>query len=155
MPHCLIAAASTGHTKEISEYLQVDEPPCRKAHHYIITSLYHYQHVIVSLYWPRRRVEQALLHTPLLRTFFMGAGHPREACPHRTRSQRPCLSCKLVRVISLVGSSCSGPLPSAGGVRGLQIYQSPSLAALCLTSASYGSKFIHEPCQTLIGSVTW
>lgn len=36
------------------------------------------------------------MHAPVLRSYYLGGGHPRELCSHRTASS-PCLSCELVR----------------------------------------------------------
>ncbi len=39
---------------------------------------------------------QALLHAPVLRSFYLGGGHLREACRWSSPAE-PCLSCELVR----------------------------------------------------------
>ena len=43
--------------------------------------------------------EQALLHAPLLRNFYLGGGHSRALCSRR--QHKPCLSCELVRAACL------------------------------------------------------
>ena len=40
---------------------------------------------------------QALLHAPVLRSFYLGGGHLREACRWSSPAE-PCLSCELVRL---------------------------------------------------------
>ena len=40
---------------------------------------------------------QALLHAPVLRSFYLGGGHLRESCRFSSPAE-PCLSCELVRL---------------------------------------------------------
>ena len=49
-------------------------------------------------------VLQALLATPLLRNYYLGGGHPQEACTVAT--DMGCLSCELVRPDSCVPVLC-------------------------------------------------
>lgn len=50
-------------------------------------------------------VLQALLNTPLLRNYYLGGGHPQEACT--VASDLGCLSCELVRWCM---SACGRPV---------------------------------------------
>ena len=44
----------------------------------------------------RHGPSQALLHAPVLRSYYLGGGHRREACRWCSATE-PCLSCELVK----------------------------------------------------------
>mmetsp|Transcript_40590 Transcript_40590/g.114960 ORF Transcript_40590/g.114960 Transcript_40590/m.114960 type:complete len:787 (-) Transcript_40590:77-2437(-) len=53
-------------------------------------------------------VLQAMLHAPLMRAFFLGAGHPRESCQRRAATGQ-CLTCELDRTFGELYSGARQP----------------------------------------------